>query len=396
MHFANDDDTQRVSLPAVRIAIIGIAIALAVMMISVAIVVGFKQEIRNKIASFSGHLQVLAIADNRTFEKQPICCTDSLLDAISNLTDVSSATPFITKPAVIKTADDFLCVVAKSMDTDSADDDEDSETHQGGQGLCISQTIASKLNLTIGDRIKLYFSSDDGIKVRTLTVSDTYQTHYNEYDSQVVMVSAKLLRQICGWDEDMASGIEIRLADFKLLDSGYESLTDAVGLTQDRRGTQLMVQRIDQQNPQMFAWLDLLDTNVWVILGLMLAVSSFTMISGLLIIILERKRTIGLLKALGCSNTQLRHTFLYMASFLTLRGLFWGNVIGLGLCLVQWQWHPLHLDPTNYYLEYVPISLNVWHILLLNAGTLFLTMAVLLIPSQMVARISPREVMEEE
>ncbi|MBR0037266.1 MAG: ABC transporter permease [Bacteroidales bacterium] len=389
IHFSKGDDTQRVSPPAVRFAIAGIAIGLAVMLLTVAIVVGFKNEVRNKIAGFGGHLELLAMTSNATFEKLPICYNDSLLDELRNMPNVASAEPFITKPAVLKTDSDFLSVVVKSADVEERE-------------IRISETIARKLKLQTGDRVTLYFvqnnrweqglefgADDVSIKSARLTVSGTYQTHFNEYDSQVILGNIGLLREKSGWDEDMASGIDIRVHDFDRIDDTYLDISVNCSQSQDRRGTAYMIQTLQQQNPQIFGWLDLLDTNVWVILGLMVVVSSFSMISGLLIIILERTQMIAILKALGCSNRQLRHTFIWMACFLTLQGLFWGNLFGLGLCAIQYFWHPVALDPENYYLEWVPIALNGWHVIALNIGTLLITLLMLVGPSALVAHISP-------
>jgi len=380
---------------SIRIAIAGIAIGLAVMLISVAIVVGFKEEIQNKIAGFGGHLQVLAIASNRTYEKQPICCNDTILSAIEALPSVAEAHPFITKPAVLKTDNDFLSIVAHSGN-DSLE----------GNEILVSQTIANKLKLSVGDRPKLYFvKSGSGfdygnetasIKSRSVTISGIFQTHFNEYDSQMIMASYAFLQTASDWEEDMASGIEVKLHHFDDLDNGYFQLVDLVSQTTDRQGTGLFVQSIEQLNPQIFGWLDLLDTNVWVILGLMMAVASFTMISGLLIIILERTAMIGILKALGATNWQLQKCFIMVAGRLTLMGLFWGNIVGLGLCSIQFFWHPFALDAENYYLDWVPVSLNIWHILLLNISTLVITLLVLLIPSTIIAHIAPSRAIQSE
>lgn len=386
------DDTKRVSPPAIRIAIAGIAIGLAVMLLTVAIVVGFKQEIRNKIANFGGHLQVLAIASNRTYEKQPICCSDSLLEAIKQLDGVKEAVPFITKPAVLKSDSDFLSIVVKGCNRSG--------------GIATSETIARKMKLHQGDRVKLFFVQSGGgfnfgnetsaVKSRTVVIDSLYQTHFNEYDSQIVLAPEALLQGVSDWEDDMASGIEVTLCDLDRLDDAYCSLIEAVSQTQDRRGTQLYVQNIRQLNPQIFAWLDLLDTNVWVIVILMLVVAAFTMISGLLIIILERTQMIGLLKALGCNNQQLQTAFLFVSLRLTTRGLFWGNLIGLGLSLAQAYWHIVPLNPENYYLEWVPISLTWWQVAALNIGTLFITMLILVGPSAFVARIVPSKAIQTE
>jgi len=380
---------------SVTISIAGIAIGLAVMLLTVAIVVGFKEQIQDKISAFSGHMQVLAIASNRTYEKQPICCSDSLLETLRMLPAVSQVTPFITKPAVLKTGNDFLSVVAHS-ETDSLE----------GNEILVSQTIAQKLELSVGDRLKLFFvKSSSGfefgdetasIKSRTVTVRGLYQSHFNEYDNQMIIAASDFLRNASDWDDDMASGIEIKLHNFDQLDEGYLQVIEKVSQTTDRRGTTLFVQRIDQLNPQIFGWLDLLDTNVWVILTLMMAVATFTMISGLLIIILERTAMIGVLKALGATNWQLQKSFIYVAGYLTLKGLLWGNIVGLGICAIQYFWHPIALDAENYYLDWVPISINVWHIVALNVSTLIVTLVVMLVPSTIVAHIAPSRAIQSE
>ena len=393
IHFSKGDDTQRVSPPAIRIAIAGISIGLAVMILTVAIVVGFKQEIRNKISDFGGDLQVQAIASNRTFEKQPICYNDSVLSLLSGMSNVAEVSPFITKPAVLKTEDDFLSVVIRSGEV-------------GEREVQVSETIARKLKLKVGDKVQIFFvknnnisgsldygSTDASIKARTLTVTSLYQTHFNQYDNQLIYANHQFLQEVSGWDEDMASGIAIKLHDAERMTDSYEEFTDVVSLTQDRRGTQWVVRNLEHQNPEIFGWLNLLDTNVWVILGLMIIVSTFTMVSGLMIIILEKTRMIGLLKALGCDNRQLRKTFLYIAFFLTIQGLLWGNLIGLGCCAIQSVWHPVTLDPENYYLEWVPISITWWQVLALNLGTLFITMLMLVAPSAMIAKMSPGKVL---
>ncbi len=396
IHFSKGDEQQRVSPPAIRIAIAGIAIGLAVMLLSVGIVVGFKEEIRDKVSAFGGDLQILAAASNMTFEKQPICISDTLIAKVEEVEYVDSATPFITKPAIIKTSNDFLSVVMKSAEI-------------GEREISISETIARKLNLNVGDKVQVFFVSnnqignnlnyggtDASVKARTLTIVSLYQTHFNQYDNQIILGNRELLQQVSGWEEDMASGLEIQLNNLSLMEDAYADICERVCLTQDRRGTQLAVQTLRQQNPQLFGWLDLLDTNVWVILILMVIVSTFTMISGLLIIILEKAQMIGLLKALGCNNRQLSHTFLYIALFLTLKGLLWGNIVGLGLCVIQSVWHPIALDPENYYLEWVPISIRWWQVVLLNAGALFITMLMLLVPSTLVSKVSPGRILSNE
>ncbi|MCR5394770.1 MAG: ABC transporter permease [Bacteroidales bacterium] len=397
IRFLTDSGQKRVAPPAIRIAIAGIAIGVTVMILTVAIVLGFKDEIRTKISDFGGDMQVLALASNRTFEKQPICYNDSLLEVISQMENVRHVMPFITKPAVIKTPDDFLSVVIKS------------DNGLGDREICISESTAQKLRLKLGDKVQVYFvqsnnfngspdygGTDASVKVRSLTVTGFYQTHFSQYDDQIILGNTEMLQQVGGWDEDMASGISVHIKDFDRLSDTYDALSEQVSLTQDRRGTQYAVQHIQEQNPQIFGWLELLDTNVWVILLLMVVVASFTMISGLLIIILEKRQMIGLLKALGADNSLLRRTFLLVAGWLILQGLLWGDIIGVGLCAIQYYWHPLTLDPANYYLEWVPISISVWHVVALNAGALVVTMLMLLVPSSLVSRIAPGRILSND
>lgn len=401
----------RVSRPAVRIAIAGIAIGVAVMLITVGIVVGFKEEIRQKVIGFGGHLQVQALVNNQTYELPPICVSDSLLGEISAMEGVERVEPFITKPSIIKSETDFLSVVVKGVDKvkseklrvkSSAADEDFPEEALGERDVILSRPIADKLQLKVGDEVPFYFIQADRdadpfalgaenakVKVRKLHVADIYQTHFSEVDQQMVFASLPLLQQISGWDEDMVSGLSINIDDFERLEERPFALIDRLITTTDREGTPFYVQTVEQLNPTIFSWLALLDTNVWVILILIAVVAAFTMISGLLIIILERTQMIGILKAQGLDNGRLRHVFLWVALFLTGQGMLWGNAIGLAACYVQWQWHVMKLDPTTYYLEWVPIDLSVPMILLINLGTVAITLLVLLGPSALVARISP-------
>lgn len=390
IHFAKGDDTQRVSPPAIRIAIAGIAIGVAVMLITVAIVVGFKQEVRQKVVNFGGHMQMQAFVANSTYELPPICIDDSIHQQIAALPYVTDVAPMVTKPAVLKTDSDFMSVVVKGIEDNALDE----------RGLVLSQTIASKLRLEVGDAVATFFVQTDmdadpfalgaensKVKMRRLTVDSIYESHFSEIDQQMVIGHASLLQQVSGWDNDMYSAVQLTLDDFDHLDKAcYEANASRLW---DRQGTPLFAQTVLELNPQVFSWLELLDTNVWVILTLIAAVAAFTMISGLLIIILERTQMIGILKAQGLDNGRLRRLFLWVALFLTGKGMLWGNLLGLGLCCAQRNWHIVALDPATYYLEWVPIHLSWPMILLVNTGTILITLLVLLGPSALVARIEP-------
>lgn len=430
IHFSKGDDSQRVSPPAIRIAISGVAIGVAVMLITVAIVVGFKEEVRQKVIDFSGHLQMQAFVSNSTYELPPVCVSDTMLSFVKRVAEVERVERFVTKPAVIKTDDDFLSVVVKGTDqeglrevlksskglkgskgskgseySENSDDSEEEEWSE--REVALSKTIADKLKLKVGDQATFYFVQADKdadpfalgaentkVKVRKLTVRDIFETHFSEIDQQMVLGSMALLQQVSGWDDDMYSAVSLTLKDFDQMDDAAW-LINQLNLV-DRQGVQVYVQTIEELNPTVFAWLALLDTNVWVILILIAVVAAFTMISGLLIIILERTQMIGILKAQGMDNRTLRKVFLWVALFLTGKGILWGNLIGLAFCLVQWKWHIISLDPANYYLEWVPIHLTLPMFILINVGTIIITLLVLIGPSALVARIAPTKAIQSE
>ena len=392
-----------------KIAIAGIAIGVAVMLLTVGIVVGFKEEIRQKAIGFGGHLQVQALVNNQTYELPPICISDSLLDVITHIEGVTSVEPFITKPSVIKSETDFLSVVVKGVERVRSGELGVRSDLLEEREVLLSRYIADKLQLGVGDEVPFYFVQTDRdaddfalgaentkVKVRKLTVRDIYETHFSEIDQQMVIAHKSLLQQVSGWDEDMVSGLSLDIDDFDRLEDRHFDVIDHLAGTIDREGTPFYVQTVEQLNPAIFSWLALLDTNVWVILILIAVVAAFTMISGLLIIILERTQMIGILKAQGLDNRRLRHVFLWVALFLTGQGMLWGNAIGLALCLAQNKWHFVALDPTSYYLEWVPIHLTLPMILLINLGTILVTLLVLLGPSSLVARISPAKAITSE
>jgi lipoprotein-releasing system permease protein len=341
-----------------------------------------------------------------------------MLSFVKRVAEVEHVERFVTKPAVIKTDDDFLSVVVKgveessrglrgSEDSEYSENSEDSESEWSDREVALSKTIADKLKLKVGDQATFYFVQADKdadpfalgaentkVKVRKLTVRDIFETHFSEIDQQMVLGSMALLQQVSGWDDDMYSAVSLTLKDFDQMDDAAW-LINQLNLV-DRQGVQVYVQTIEELNPTVFAWLALLDTNVWVILILIAVVAAFTMISGLLIIILERTQMIGILKAQGMDNRTLRKVFLWVALFLTGKGILWGNLIGLAFCLVQWKWHIISLDPANYYLEWVPIHLTLPMFILINVGTIIITLLVLIGPSALVARIAPTKAIQSE
>lgn len=403
--YSGDEGEKKASRPAVLIATIGIAIGLAVMIVSVAIIVGFKQEIRNKIAGFAGHIQLTNLYFSNSYEAHPIVADDALLDAIAGESEVVHVQRFATKVGMIKTDDAFQGIVLKGVGQEYDLSFLQSYLVAGAIPLfsdsltsnkvLVSKTIADRMKLAVGDKIDTYFIQDN-VRARRLTVAGIYQTNFLAFDSQFLITDLNMVGKLNGWEAQQVGGVEILLDDYKQLDAATLTLSNAFHRTQDANGQLLCVQSVEQLNPQIFGWLDVLDVNIWVILVLMLGISGFTMVSGLLIIIIERTSMIGILKSLGANNTTIRHQFLWFAVFLVGRGMLWGNLIGLGFYALQHWFNLFPLDPENYYMDSVPVALNIGYLLLLNVGTLIASVLMLIVPSYLITRIHPANSMRYE
>ncbi|MDR3262679.1 MAG: ABC transporter permease [Tannerella sp.] len=403
--YSNKEGERKVSPPVIRIAITSIALGLVVMILSVAIVIGFKKEVRNKVIGFGSHIQVSNFDSNNTYETHPVVANDSLIRSINETPNILHVQPFATKPGIIKTDSDFLGIILKGIDEqydwnffkqnliegEVLTITPDSTTNH----VLISKNIADKLNFKLGDSFIAYFVQEK-IRFRKYTISGIYQTNFADYDKLFIFADIKQIRRLNEWDNDMVSGLEILIKDYNRLDDTYQQLYYELQARQDRLGNTFYTRSIKQLNPMIFSWLGVLDMNVAVILFLMLVVAGFSMISGLLIIILERANMIGILKALGESNISIRKIFLYISAFLIVRGLLWGNIIALAICFIQNYTGILKLNPETYYISVVPVDLNILAILLINAGTLAVTLLMLVGPSYLVAKISPAKTIRFE
>lgn len=397
IYFSKEGHKQ-VSKPAVRMALLGIAIGLAVMIVSVSVVIGFKQEVRQKVIGFGSHIQVSCFDSNQSYETQPITAPDSLLQVFSHTEGVAHVQRFSTKPGIIKTDTDFAGMVLKGVGPEydmsffrehllEGEIPVFSDSAATGQAL-VSKLLADKLQLKLGDRLFTYFIQDD-VRVRRLTVTGIYQTNMVEFDQLFVVGDLYTVNRLNRWESNQVSGVEVLLHDYEQMEEVADLLTEQVYCRQDAYGATYYVQTIRELNPQIFSWLDLLDINVWVILILMTGVAGFTMISGLLIIILERTQLIGLLKAFGATGGSIRKIFLWFSFFLIGKGMLWGNIVGLGLCALQHWFHPVGLDATTYYVDAVPVGGSVGVFVLLNVATLFVSLLMMLGPSYLITRISP-------
>lgn len=380
------------------IAIFGIALGLAVMIVAVSIVTGFKIEISNKVTGFGSHIQILNLDSNLSYETVPIPADLESIDRIRNLKGVKSVQAFAIKAGIIKTGEEIHGAVLKGVDSDY--DWEFIKDHLiRGETLrvtdsvrttsvVLSQNTASLLKLDTGDRFTMYFIQDPP-RARTFTIQGIYSTSLEEFDKLYIYADIKQVQRLQDWHENQVSGYEVLLNEMKDLPWIANEVRELVSFDFLEDGSRLKVETIREKYVQIFDWLNLQDMNVIILILLMLIVAGFNMISGLLILILERTNMIGILKALGTTNASVRKIFLYQSGYLTLVGLLWGNLIGLIICLAQKYLHLISLDPASYYLDSVPINLNLLHILLLNLGTMAITYVFLLLPSMIIARISP-------
>jgi lipoprotein-releasing system permease protein len=403
--YLNKEGEKDVSPPAIRVAIISMALGLTVMILSVAIVIGFKKEVRNKVIGFGSHIQVTNFDSNTSYETHPVVVNDTLLHIIRQIPNVGHIQPFATKPGIIKTEKDFLGVILKGIDENYDWDffrqnltegdvltiSPDSMTNR----VVISKNIADKLNLKWGDSFVTYFVQEP-LRARKYTIAGIYQTHFADYDKLFILADIKQIRRLSGWDNDQVSGLEILVKNYDQLDETTMQLYYELQGRTDRLENSFYTRSIKQMNPMIFEWLNVLDMNVVVILILMLIVAGFSMISGLLIIILERVNMIGILKALGENDTSIRKIFLYISLFLIGKGLLWGNLIALAICFIQKYFGLIKLDPENYYVSEVPIDFNLLSIVLINIGTLVVTLLMLIAPSYLVAKISPAKTIRFE
>lgn len=404
IHFRQD--RKNVSRPAVRIAITGIALGLAVMLIAIAVVIGFKQEIRSKTIGFGGHIQVTRLDAGDSYQLLPVELTDSLSQLLLNTPGVNHIQGYATQPGIMKTQEDFQGIVLKGIDQHFsaaffARHLVDGEVFRTDSALTkdalISEKIAKLLKLKVGDDFFVYFIQDQ-VRARKLHVKGIYATHFEEYDKTYILTDIRHLRSLNKWQDNWVSGVEIVARDYDQMDNVNDQVQINLQAYQKQKnaGDMFISSTIRDLYPQIFSWLDLLDMNVWVILILMLAVAGFNMISGLLILILERTTMIGILKSVGATNWSVRKIFLYHSTFLIANGMLWGNVIGLIICAIQYFTHVIPLDPSSYYVAYVPVSFNWMYILLLNFGTFIASVLMMIGPSYLITKILPAKIIRYE
>ena len=389
----------RQSRPAVRVALAGIIVGVMVMILTICIVVGFKQTITQKVAGFGAHIQLVSFDNNSTYDLQPIEVSDSLLQRLEAYSHVQQAAPFITKPGMLKTDSAFHGIVLKGTDYWDffARNIVEGALPTKPQEVLVSRLMARAMQLQVGQAVNAYFVDETDIRARRFAISGIYDTGFGQYDDLFVLAPLETARRLQGWDEHIFSGVEILVDDLRYLDETADDIYFATVNHLDENGYNVYyVQTLHEQNPAIFAWLDLLDLNVVVIIILMLLVAGFNIVSGLIILILDGVQLIGTLKALGADNRFVQRIFLGQAAMLIGKGVLWGNVLGLGLAALQYRTHLMPLDASTYYVDSVPVMFAWGWIVALNVLTIALSMLILLLPSMIVTKISPAQVMHFE
>lgn len=398
---ASGDTHRKASKLAIGIATAGIALGLAVMIISVSVVKGFQQEISNKLTGFSSHVMVYNDSMFVSPESYPIAADTSVINTIKQNANVEHVQRVSQKLGILKTNDayqtislkgisaEYDCAFLKSQIIEGELPDYSNDTLASNK-IIISKLQAQDLSLKVGQKVYAYFF-EETIKPRRFEISAIYETNMPQFDRNCVIAHLPMVNSLNDWQDDQCSQLEVMLKDFGQVDATDVSLGKDLNGRRDKYGSVYMTQSVKNHphTASAFAWLEVLNTNVWIILVLMVCVAGFTMISGLLILILERTTTIGILKAMGMTNQKIRSTFISYAAMIILKGCLWGNLIGLGIIGLQKHFGWVKLDPESYYVSTAPVLINWTWIISLNIATLFITVMALLVPSLVVTRIQP-------
>lgn len=392
--------------PAVRIAIGGITIGLIVMLLAVAIVIGFKSEVRNKLIGFGSHIQI-SVAVDKDSAVEPLTIDSAMMARLESGKAICHTQATATQPGIIKTDDNFHGIVLKGVSNDFNWDFFKQYLKEGKipaiskDSVCkevlVSKKVMELMKLRVGDKIRTYFIIDGKVRVRPLTISGVYSTGFSDYDKLVIISDIKHIQKLNGWEQNQCGTIEVLTDAPEKIDEANDEVFSVIGNKVDVQSQKSLRSRtIREMNPQIFSWLDMLDMNVVIILALMMLVSGFTIISGLLILILGRTNMIGILKTLGAQNWSIRKIFIYQTLFLVGKGMLIGNIVGLTLCLLQKQFGLIGLDAENYYVDTVPISLSFTNWLLINIGVLATSALMLVGPTYIITKISPAETIRFE
>ena len=396
--FAEGGSSGRASRLATGIATTGVAIGLAVMLVSVAIVLGFQKEVQDKVLGFGAHIKVLNYKSLSSQELSPIVIDDSLTSRLAAIPNVASVARFCTKPGMLKTDANFRGIAIQGIGQDYDRSFISSHLVKGempqftdtvGSGkLVISQAMAREMQVDVGETIYAYFF-EQTVRARKFTVAGIYRTNLTDFDKNFAYTDLYTIHRLLDWDSQQYAGAEIRLQDFDRLNETLHAVVNEVNHKQDAYGEYYSSMSIRMEHPQIFGWLQLLDMDIAVILILMICISIFTSVSGLLIIILERTNFIGIMKALGARNRQMRYLFVNYALLIIVRGIVLGNVLAFALILLQKYTGIITLDPDVYYVEAMPVLVNWLWVACIDVGTLIVSALAMIVPSFVVSHITP-------
>lgn len=384
---------------------LGVAIGVAVMILSLAVVLGFKHEVSSKVIGFGSHIQVVSLTQNQNYEMMPVLTNDTLIRKVKKVRGVSHIQKFATKIGILKTEENFRGLTFKGVGEDydlsffrnSMVDGKMPKfsSKEASNEILLSKKVAGDLGVKTGDKIFAYFMGEESMRARRFKVAGIFATNMNDYDKNYVITDLYTVRKLNGWDEEMSSGLEVTVNDF----DHVEELTQKLQFIHqgvDRNGVTYGVFSIKEMAAHTFAWLSVLDMNVVMILVLMILVSAFTVVSGLLIIMLERINMIGTLKVLGATNVSVRRIFINFSIMLVGQGLLVGNVFGLLICWIQQRFHLISLDASVYYIDSVPIQFNWWLILAINVITLLISTLVIWGSSHLISIGKPSQTIRYE
>ena len=378
--------------PIARVAVISIALGLSVMIVAVAIVTGFQKQVREKVVGFGGHIQITEYNANTSFEYPSVKRNPAFLPQLKAMPGIKHIQVFAIKAGIVKTGTQIQGVVMKGIDRDFDTAFFATRLVNGrmpilrdtatSDDILVSRSLSRLLDLKVGGPLRVFFINSGQIRARKFTICGIYETELAEFDKMYIIGDIRHVQKLNNWSSDQIAGFEVLVSDFKNIDDMGHKVFNLVSYNLNSR-------TIKQLYPQIFDWLELMDMNVYIILILMVIVAGITMISTLLILILEQTTLIGVLKAMGAPNWSIRRIFLMKAAWLTLKGMAWGNVIALTICLAQLQFRLFKLPADTYYMAFVPINLDFGYILALNIGTLIICTVMLVVPSYIIARIQP-------
>lgn len=394
---------RRISRPAVTIAQWGVSIGTIVMFISICIIVGFKHQVRDKVAGFGGHIQIMSY-EGSSDGATPIIADGRLTTELLAINGIKHVQSYAQIPGMILAGSEYEGIMLKGVGNEydisffASNIVEGEIPHftdnEASDSIIISRYTANKLNVRSGDKVNLYFMNN-GIRARKMSVATIYETHLTEFDRNTAITDIYTTRRLNGWSNREATGIEIIVNDFEQKESCRDSILPIAEKAGQRNYEGLCIPTINELYPSIFNWLDVLDQTVWIILILVICIAGFTTVSGLFILILEKSNFIGITKAIGANNRSIRKIFLYYAGFIVFKGMLIGNIIAAILCIIQQQTGIIAIDPEMYYMDRAPIEFS-WLLIPMNIAMFIISVAILVIPSMLISRIEPTKAIKFE